>query len=175
MKVVIAADAHFADFVERHTDSLLTTAYLLTRDRSAAEELLQDVLVALYPQWQKVQRADSPPAYVRRSLVNRYLNQRRRRSGSELPLANPPEFGDRPDFTVGVADREQVRQALATLSERQRAAVVLRYFYDYSDQQIAETMQCRIGTVRSLISRALAGLRAGSPSDTPSGMGGVLR
>jgi RNA polymerase sigma factor (sigma-70 family) len=68
-----------------------------------------------------------------------------------------------------------VRQVLAALPERQRAAVVLRYFYDYSDQQIADALQCRIGTVRSLISRALAGLRAGSVSDTPSGTGGVLR
>jgi len=175
MKVVIAADAHFAEFVEQHTDALLTTAYLLTRDRSGAEELLQDVLVALYPQWDRVVRADSALAYVRRSVINRYLNQRRRRSAGELSLASVPEAINRPDFTAGLADRDQVRRALATLPERQRAAVVLRYFYDYSDQQIADAMECRIGTVRSLISRALAGLRAGSASDTPSGAGGVLR
>jgi RNA polymerase sigma-70 factor (sigma-E family) len=162
MKVVTAADAHFAEFVEQHTDSLLTTGYLLTRDRSAAEELVQDVLVALYPQWRKVQAADSGLAYVRRSLVNRFLNQRRRGRGAELPLTSLPEIGSRTDFTAGVADREQVRQVLAELPERQRAAVVLRYFYDYSDQQVADALQCRIGTARSLISRALAGMRAGS-------------
>jgi RNA polymerase sigma-70 factor (sigma-E family) len=174
MKVVVAADAHFVEFMEQHTDSLLTTAYLLTRDRTAAEELLQDALVALYPQWQKVLTADSGVAYVRRSLVNRFLNQRRR-SGTELPLAELPETGSRPDFTVGVADREQVRQALAGLPDRQRAAVVLRYYYDYPDQQIADALGCRIGTARSLISRALAGLRAGATTDTPSGTGGTLR
>ena len=174
MKVVIAADAHFAEFVEQHTDSLLTTAYLLTRDRAAAEELLQDVLVALYPQWQKVLQADSALAYVRRSVVNRFLNQqRRRRAGAEL--ASLPEAGASSDFTVRVADREQVRQVLATLPERQRAAVVLRYFYDYPDQQIADALQCRIGTARSLISRALASMRAGTTTDTPSGTGGTLR
>lgn len=175
MKVVIAADAHFAEFVEQHTDALLTTAYLLTRDRPAAEELLQDVLVALYPQWHRVVRADSALAYVRRSVINRYLNQRRSRAGGELPLATLPETINRPDFTAGLADRDQVRRALATLPERQRAAVVLRYFYDYSDQQIADAMECRIGTVRSLISRALAGLRGARVTDTSSGMGGVLR
>lgn len=180
MKVVIAADAHFAEFVEQHTDELLTTAYLLTRDRSAAEELLQDVLVALYPQWRRVLAADSALAYVRRSVINRYLNQRRRRSGSELPLAEVPGIvgrteSGRADFTAGLADRDQLRRALATLPERQRAAVVLRYFYDYSDQQTADAMGCRIGTVRSLIHRALTGLRAGAVTDTPSGMGGVLR
>jgi RNA polymerase sigma-70 factor (sigma-E family) len=182
MKVVIAADTHFAEFVEQHTDGLLTTAYLLTRNRSAAEELLQDVLVALYPQWGKVLRADSPLAYVRRSVVNRFLNQRRAKAGSELPLDSVPERGradsgaGRPDFTTGLADRDQLRRALAVLPERQRAAVVLRYFYDYSDQQIAEAMQCRIGTVRSLISRALAGLRA-APAITgdTSEMRGTLR
>jgi RNA polymerase sigma-70 factor (sigma-E family) len=174
MKVVVAADTHFAEFVEQHTDSLLTTAYLLTRDRAAAEELLQDVLVALYPQWQKVLAADSAVAYVRRSLVNRFLNQRRR-AGAELPLAELPETGNSKDFTTGVVDREQVRQALATLPDRQRAAVVLRYYYDYPDQQIADALGCRIGTARSLISRALAGLRAGSITDTPSGTGGTLR
>lgn len=174
MKVVVAADSDFAEFVEQHTDSLLTTAYLLTRDRPAAEELLQDVLVALYPQWHKVLAADSGLAYVRRSLVNRFLNQRRR-AGTELPLAELPETGSRTDFTVGVADREQVRRALATLPDRQRAAVVLRYYYDYPDQQIADALGCRIGTARSLISRALAGLRAGAATDTPSGTGGTLR
>jgi RNA polymerase sigma-70 factor (sigma-E family) len=173
MKAVIAADTHFAEFVEQHTDSLLTTAYLLTRDRMAAEELVQDALVALYPQWHKVQAADSALAYVRRSVVNRFLNQQRRRPGIE-PVS-PRELGDRLDFTAGVADRDQVRQVLATLPERQRAAVVLRYFYDYSDQQIADALQCRIGTVRSLISRALAGLRAGATTTTPSGTGGTLR
>lgn len=172
MEVVIAADAHFAEFVEQHTDSLLTTGYLLTRDRSAAEELLQEVLVALYPQWRKVLAADSALAYVRRSLVNRFLNQRRRRAGGELPLSSLAEFGARTDFTAGVADRDQVRRVLAELPDRQRAAVVLRYFYDYADQQIADAMDCRIGTVRSLISRALASMRAAA---TPSGTEGVLR
>jgi RNA polymerase sigma-70 factor (sigma-E family) len=189
MKVVIAADTHFVEFVEQHTDGLLTTAYLLTRNRSAAEELLQDVLVALYPQWGKVVRADSPLAYVRRSVVNRFLNQRRAKAGSELSLDSVPErdradFGPgrlsssaaRTDFTSGLADRDQLRRALAVLPERHRAAVVLRYFYDYSDQQIAEAMQCRIGTVRSLISRALASLRA-APAITgnTSEMRGTLR
>jgi RNA polymerase sigma-70 factor (sigma-E family) len=174
MKVVVAADTHFAEFVEQHTDTLLTTAYLLTRDRPAAEELLQDVLVALYPHWQKVLAADSAVAYVRRSLVNRFLNQRRR-AGAELPLAELPETGSAKDFTVGVADRDQVRQALGRLPDRQRAAVVLRYYYDYPDQQIADALGCRIGTARSLISRALAGLRSGTTTDTPSGTGGTLR
>ena len=70
---------------------MLGTAYLLTRDRQAAEELVQDTLVALYPQWAKVAEAQSPIAYVRRSLINRYLNQQRRpRHRSWSPTSPPP-------------------------------------------------------------------------------------
>jgi RNA polymerase sigma-70 factor (sigma-E family) len=167
MKVLLPAEAHFAEFVQTGTDSLLGTAFLLTRDRQAAEELVQDCLVALYPKWPRVQEADSPMAYVRRSLVNRFLNQRRSKAGSELVTALVPEPPPRADFAVRLADRDQLRQALAKLPARQRAAVVLRYFHDYSDQQCAEAMDCRIGTVRSLISRALGTLR-GDPAFTDS-------
>jgi RNA polymerase sigma-70 factor (sigma-E family) len=164
MKVVQRADAHFAEFVQLRTDALLTTAYLLTKDRAAAEELVQDTLVALYPQWQRVAAADSAAAYVRRSLVNRFLNQRRRPSSAELVLAALPERAGT-DFSQLLVDRDLLRRILAGLPDRQRVAVVLRYFHDYSDQQAADAMGCRVGTVRSLISRALAGLR-GDPAFT---------
>ncbi len=163
MKVLTGVDAHFARFVEHSTDSLMATAYLLTRDRQATEELVQDTLVALYPQWSKVLQAQSPIAYVRRSLINRYLNQQRRASASELvtdfSVAQPPQPRPGQDFAHQVDDRDQLRRALGTLPPRQRAAVVLRYFHDLSDQQVAEAMGSRVSTVRSLISRALSTLR----------------
>jgi RNA polymerase sigma-70 factor (sigma-E family) len=164
MEVLPRASAHFEQFVEDCTDSLLRTAYLLTRDRSAAEELVQDTLVALYPQWPKVAQAQSPIAYVRRSLINRYLNQQRRGSACELSIdftaAHSAQRACGPDFANRVDDRDQLRRALSTLPARQRAAVVLRYFHDLSDQQVAEAMGCRATTVRSLISRALSTLRS---------------
>lgn len=153
----VIADSHFGDFVERHTDSLLTTAYLLTRERDAAQELVQDVLVRLYPRWPKVMAADNELAYVRRSVVNRFLSQRRR--NLELVTDRVPEGPPTGSHHDQLVDRDQVRRILAELPERQRAAVVLRYFYDYSDQQIADSMDCRVGTVRSLISRAMASMR----------------
>ncbi len=176
MRVVVTADTHFADFVEQRTDTLLTTAYLLTRDRDAAQELVQDVLVSLYPRWRKVMAADSELAYVRRSVVNRFLSQRRR--SLELVTDRVPDrvgVGDGHDQLI---DRDQLRRILAELPERQRAAVVLRFFYDYSDQQIADAMDCRIGTVRSLISRALSALRGRSMESIDEanyGMGGSAR
>ena len=161
MKQPQRAEAHFAQFVESSTDSLLGTAYLLTRDRLAAEELVQDILVALYPKWPRVQQADSPLAYVRRSLINRFLSERRR-AVTELPTGRFPDSAGRFDFAGELAERDQLRRALVRLPDRQRAAVVLRYFHDYSDQQCAEALDCRIGTVRSLISRALATMRGDS-------------
>jgi RNA polymerase sigma-70 factor (sigma-E family) len=159
MKAAQQAEAHFADFVQDRTDALLTTAYLLTRDRLAAEELVQDTLVSLYPQWFRVAAADSPAAYVRRALVNRFLNQRRGKRGSEVTLAALPERAGSGDFPQQLVDRDLLRRALSGLPDRQRVAIVLRYFHDYADQQIAEVMGCRIGTVRSLISRALSAMR----------------
>ena len=149
--------------MEECTGSLLGTAYLLTRDRQAAEELVQDTLVALYPQWSRVADAQSSIAYVRRSLINRYLNQQRRGSASEVVVDftddRAPQLRPDPDFAHRIDDRDQLRRALRTLPARQRAAVVLRYFHDLSDQQVAEAMGCRASTVRSLISRALGTLR----------------
>lgn len=166
MEVVARVTVDFARFVEDATSSLLGTAYLLTRDRQAAEELVQDTLVALYPQWPKVAAAQSPIAYARRALINRYLNQRRHASvveriGELLPDRQPPA-----DFAGQVDDRDQLRRVLSTLPPRQRAAVVLRYFHDLSDQQVADELGCRATTVRSLISRALTTLRAASRAGT---------
>ena len=163
MEVLRQPAVHFAHFVEECTASLLGTAYLLTRDRPGAEELVQDTLVALYPQWSKVAETQAPIAYVRRSLINRYLNQQRRASASEVitdfTARRASELRAGPDFAHQVDDRDQLRRVLSALPPRQRAAVVLRYFHDLSDQQVAEEMGCRATTVRSLISRALSTLR----------------
>lgn len=160
MKVIVQPDAHFGGFVQRHTDSLLSTAFLLTRNSVEAEELVQDTLVALYPQWLKVIAAESELAYVRRALVNRFLNLRRGKASRELVTDLLPERPNQRDFATALADRDQLRRALSGLPARQRAVIVLRYFHDYSDQQTANAMGCRIGTVRSLVSRALTSLRS---------------
>jgi RNA polymerase sigma-70 factor (sigma-E family) len=161
MRTAVSADLDFADFVQARTPSLLSTAYLLTRDRHRAEELVQDVLVSLYPQWQRVLEADSELAYVRRALVNRFINLRRKRSSSsEVFTGAVLDYAVGTDFASHLADRDQLRRALDLLPDRQRVALVLRYFHDLSDEQTADILQCRLGTVRSLVSRALATLRS---------------
>jgi RNA polymerase sigma-70 factor (sigma-E family) len=139
---------------------LLRTAYLLTGNASQAEELVQDTLVRLYPKWGRVEAADAPLAYVRRALTNGYINQQRRAAGREYAYEEVPERIDTYDPLSRLADRDQIWEGLRLLSERQRAALVLRFFEDLSDEQTAAMLDCRVGTVRSLISRGLATLRA---------------
>jgi RNA polymerase sigma-70 factor (sigma-E family) len=159
VEVLVLREVGFAGFVRENTPALLRTAYLLTGNRQQAEELVQDTLVRLYPKWDKVEAADVPLAYVRRSLSNAYINQMRRGSARELAFDDVPERTDPHDALSQLADRDQIWAGLNRLSQRQRAALVLRFFEDLSDEQTAAALGCRVGTVRSLISRGLAVLR----------------
>lgn len=152
-------DAAFASFVREQTRALVRSAYLLTGSVAAAEDLVQETLLRLYPKWDRVMSADAPIAYVRRSLVNSFLNDRRKPSSREVFIDELPERWDERDIGHDVTDRDQVWRLLATLPDRQRAALVLRFFHDLPDEEIARTLGCRVGTVRSLVSRALAALR----------------
>jgi RNA polymerase sigma-70 factor (sigma-E family) len=156
---VMEVELGFAGFVRANTPALLRTAYLLTGNGPAAEELVQDTLVHLYPKWAKVAAADVPIAYVRRSLTNAFVNQKRGPAARQVALDAVPESADWRDPIDRFADRDELWTLLGTLPDRQRAALVLRYFHDLPDDEIARTLDCRVGTVRSLISRGLAALR----------------
>lgn len=153
------AEVGFAGFVREHTPALLRTAYLMTGNRPAAEELVQDTFVRLYPKWDKVEAADVPIAYVRRAMTNGYINHQRRAARREYAYDEVPERVDDRDVLGQLADRDQIWAGLRTLPERQRAALVLRFFEDLSDEESAAALDCRVGTVRSLISRGLSALR----------------
>lgn len=162
----------FTDFVRAHTASLLRTAYLLTGDGPSAEELVQDTLVRLYPKWALVQAADVPLAYVRRSLTNGFVNHTRRASRRETTVEFLPERVDDHDVPGQFDDRDELWALLRDLPERQRAALVLRFFHDLPDDEIAAALGCRVGTVRSLVSRGLAALREQTADANTSGYGG---
>ena len=158
-------DERFAAFVRTRSDALLKTAFLLARNGADAEELVQDTLVWLYPRWAQVEQAEHQLAYVRKAMVNRFLAGKRRMASTEVQLSAGIEAAVEhraatPDETAAVDERDLMWRELGVLSERQRAAVVLRFFHDLADADVAEVMDCRVGTVRSLISRALAVLRA---------------
>ena len=155
-------DAAFVDFVRANHTVLFRTAFLLTGRTAAAEDLVQDTLTKLYPAWWRVEAADEPVAYVRTCLTNLFITSRRRRSASELLLDRLPDASDDRNASEIAIDRSYATQLLNRLNGRQRAAVVMSYFHDLDDRQIAAALGCRPGTVRSLISRGIAAMRAES-------------
>lgn len=124
-------------------------AVLVTHDRTAGEDVAQEVMTRLYAGWAAIER---PEAYLRTAIVNTAVNWRRRQATSrhKAPLVSRPEAVDPPD--PAAAD---LADALAGLPERQRAVLVLRYWAGLSEAEIADTLGCRPGTVKSLASRAL--------------------
>lgn len=149
------APERFADFVRGRHSELLRFAYLLSGDRHLAEDLVQDALERAGLAWHRIEKQHDPEGYVRRIITNRFLNRLRGLRRERL-VGDPPErtHADRepPDHTIF--------QMLADLPRQQRAVLVLRYYLDYSEAQIAETLGCSVGTVKSTASRAIARLRA---------------
>ncbi len=166
-------DEVFVSFLRDHHTSLYRTAYLLTGTDDRAEELLQDTVVRLYPRWDRVSLADSPVAYVRRALINAFISGRRRPSSRVLPLGAEQARANAVDPLVALDERSALWPLLLSLPERQRAALVLRFYVDLPDADIAVTLGCREVTVRSLVSRGLATLRRTqapvSPAPDPGG------
>jgi RNA polymerase sigma-70 factor (sigma-E family) len=158
--VIGAEHREFVAFVHRSSAGLLGTAYLLTADRHAAEDLLQATLVRVFVAWERVRRAERPEAYVQTMLVNeqrrRWWRHRREHLAAELP--EPGGGGGTP--TSQVDDLLALRWALRQLPVRQRQAVVLRHYVRLSEAEAAESMGCSVGTVKSQTSRGLARLRA---------------
>ncbi|WP_134773604.1 SigE family RNA polymerase sigma factor [Ornithinimicrobium flavum] len=176
-----AADAEFVDFVRARQHQLIRAARLYCGDHHAAEDLVQDALVKLASRWESV-RDGSPDAYVRRILYRDAVS-RWRRWGREVPYAVQPGERDLfdaepvPAATDAWVDGSPVRQALGALPPRQRAVIVLRYFEDLSEVEIASALGCSTGTVKSQASKAMATLRSVLPDLTGShhGTGGGER
>jgi RNA polymerase sigma-70 factor (sigma-E family) len=173
VEVLVRVEAGFAGFVREHTSALLRMAYLLTGNRTAAEELVQDTLVRLYPKWERVEAAEAPLAYVRRALANGFINHQRRAARREYAYADVPEHADHRDALGQLHDRDEIWAGLLTLPERQRAALVLRFFEDLSDEESAAALGCRVGTIRSLVSRGLSALREQMGQPLPPAAGRI--
>jgi RNA polymerase sigma-70 factor (sigma-E family) len=153
-----AAEDSYRDFVTARWRPLLRTAYLLTGDASRAEDLLQTALARLWLVWPRV-HADAPEAYVRKILANTSASWWRRRWHGEVATETLPETASVDDLAGAATARDEMRTALACLTPRQRAVVVLRYAEDLSEQQVADTLGVSVGTVKTLASRGLARLR----------------
>jgi len=154
-----AKDAEFADYMSARQPSLLRTAYLLTGDRHAAEDLVQTAFAKLYLSWDKVQRRELVDGYVRRILVNennslwRRAWKRHEYSTDELP----EQIADTEGRDSG--DSSALWQFVQTLPRKQRAVIVLRYYEELTEAETAEVLNVSVGTVKSQASRALASMR----------------
>ncbi|HYJ70125.1 MAG TPA: SigE family RNA polymerase sigma factor [Nocardioidaceae bacterium] len=154
------AESDFTRYVEARTGSLLRLAYLLAGDAHTAEDLVQETLLRAHRRWDRVSRAGSPDAYVRRILINQHQSWRRRRASTELAVA-PAGLPDdaAADTQESLAARDLAWRLLHELPAQQRAVLVLRYYADLRDADIADVLGCAQGTVRSLAARAFAALR----------------
>jgi RNA polymerase sigma-70 factor (sigma-E family) len=145
------------EFMRSRSPALLRLAYLLTADAHAAEDLVQDVLLKVGMKWDRIAGVSYLDAYVRKSLINQYASWRRAARFRRESIGTVPEEQSG-DPTDAVLDREIVWRALGRLPSRQKAVLVLRYYEDLTDVEIAHHLNVRRGTVRSLASRALRAL-----------------
>lgn len=151
-------DDEFEEFVTGASRRLLQIARLVTGDPHRAEDLTQTALVGVYRRWEQI-RDDDPFAYARRSVVNAHASWWRRHRGREQLVQDLPDWRSVADGTDDRARRDVLQRALAGLTQRERAVVVLRYFEDLTEQAVAHELGIALGTVKSTSHRALAKLR----------------
>jgi RNA polymerase sigma factor (sigma-70 family) len=147
-QVAVLPTVQFEEFFSDRYRSATRFAYLLTGSGEVAEELAQEAFLQVFRRWAEIR---NPEAYLSRALVSgaRSWGRKERRPASGQPYG-PVEYD---------ADAIAVRDALSTLPDRQREALVLRYFLGCIDREIAEAMGCPVGTVKSLIHRGLARMK----------------
>ncbi|MFC7546016.1 SigE family RNA polymerase sigma factor [Plantactinospora sp. GCM10030261] len=151
----------FHDFVVHRSAALSRTAYLLTGDHHLAEDLLQSALARTYRHWRRI-RAGDPAAYVRRVMYHQHISWWRRRRLAERLQPEPVDRAGE-DSSEAIALRLSVTAALRQLTPRQRAVVVLRFYEDLTEAQVAEVLGCSVGTVKRHGHDALSRLRTVAP------------
>ena len=150
----------FDHFVAGSTTSLVRTAYLIVGDLHEAEDLVQETLLQVARRWPRVSRMEYPSAFARKILVNLAVREGAKRSRRRAELREGAA-GDRKGAAAPATPLEpqdDLHAALASLPPRQRAVLVLRYFLDLPEAEVAAAMECSVGTVKSTTSRALTRL-----------------
>jgi RNA polymerase sigma-70 factor (sigma-E family) len=163
------AEVQFAEFVRSRTQALQRSAFLLTGDRQLAEDLVQDAMARTHRALRRLADDGHFEAYTRTVMYHLHLRHGRRRRVTETlagELVDPvrPET----DHAGRTALKISLHQALARLTPRQRAVLVLRFFEDRTEAEAAELLSCSIGTVKSQTSRALGRLRVLAPELMPT-------
>ena len=151
-------DPEFRDYVTSRGRALLRTAYLLTGNLADAEDLVQAALAKTYLAWDRIEDRGALDGYVRRAMVNTHISWWRRRRVQEFPTDELPDRAVADH--AGDSDlQETLRRAIDRLPQRMRTAVMLRYYEDMTEAEVAERLGVSLGTVKSTVSRAVAKLR----------------
>jgi len=156
----------FDAFVRARLPALLRFAHAVCGDPHTAADLVQDALERTGMRWDRIDRTGDPEGYVKRAIVNGRISRWRKLRRESLVDVVPEHlpYLNRP-YLHGQGHDDTMWQLLATLPRRQRAVLVLRYYEDMSEEQIAATLGCAPGTVKSQASKALAKLRAALEAD----------
>ncbi len=162
-------DAEFEELYLTTRAHLFRVAYGVAGDRTIAEDALQSAYAKVYASWSRVQAAENPRAYVRRIAVNEVLDVVRRPWFRAERPTDDPQPGATPSHEGSTVERDAVWRAVRALAPRQRAVIVLRYYEGLSEAEIARTLGCSTGTVKSQASAALTNLRARGLTSVLSG------
>ncbi|HET6484363.1 MAG TPA: SigE family RNA polymerase sigma factor [Actinoplanes sp.] len=156
-----AREADYAHFVRTRTHALLRSAYLLTGDQHLAEDLVQETLARTHRAWQRLDRTENAEAYARKIMYHAQVSiWRRPRVAEVLPADYEPDQRQGGDDPADAAvERLELRRALLTLSARQRAVIVLRFFEDHTETEAARLLGVSVSTVKTQTGRALDRLR----------------
>ncbi len=164
----LTADEGVSELYARHWSPMVRVAWLLVRDEQVAEEVVQDALVAVHARWDRLTDPDKAVAYLRRSVVNGARSVLRHRRVENVHLtaaagsAHVPGRDSAPSAETGALARAAhaaMVETLAALPRRQREVLVLRYYLDLSEAQIADTLGLAPGSVKAHAHRGLAALR----------------
>jgi RNA polymerase sigma-70 factor (sigma-E family) len=157
-----AREADYALFVRARTHALLRSAYLLTGDQHLAEDLVQEALARTHRAWSRLERPENAEAYARKVMYHAQVSVWRRPKVAEvLPgELDPAALTGDDDPAEAAVQRLTLRRALLSLSPKQRAVLVLRYFEDHTEAEAAQVLGVSVGTVKTQTGRALDRLRA---------------
>jgi RNA polymerase sigma-70 factor (sigma-E family) len=153
-----STEAAVAALYRAQAVSLIRLAYLMLGDRAAAEDVVQDAFFGLYRRWDRLADPRGALPYVRSSVLNGCRSALRRRALGHRLTAYQPPAGSAEAAVLSREEREEVMRAVRQLPDRQREALVLRFYLDLPDLEIARVMGIRPGTVRSAMHRALKAL-----------------
>jgi RNA polymerase sigma-70 factor (sigma-E family) len=159
-RLVARADEAVTQLYSNHYRSLVRLAGLLVRDEPTAEEVVQECFIAMHDRWNNLREEDKALSYLKQAVVNRSRSVLRHRSVVDRNAPKPiPDMPSAEQGAINLLERSEVISALRALPDRQRQALVLRYYADLSEAQIAEMLGISKGAVKSHTARGMSSLR----------------